>query len=118
MRAVDADTIAFGSKRIRLNGIAAPESGNAVYLAGRHAIGRLIRRSTQIECILGRRQSHGRDIGRCVAVMPDGSRVDLQAEMVRQGFARACPGFGVWRYMLYENSASLMLPFPSYCWPG
>lgn len=117
VRAIDADTIAIGNRSIRFDGIAAPEEGHPAHLPGRLALGTLIRNAEWIDCTLGRRESHGRDIGGCRAVTA-GATVDLQEAMVGGGHARACPGYGTWRYLRFENRASLALPFPRYCWPG
>lgn len=119
VRAIDADTIAIGDISIRFNGIAAPEDGHAAFVAGRRALGRLIGDGASVECRLARRTDrYGRRIGRCWAVTAAGARTDLQSAMVRGGHARACPGYGTWRYVVFENARSLALPFPGYCWPG
>lgn len=119
VRAVDGDTLAFGPQRIRLDGIASPEEGHAVYIAARRHLAALLRAAETVECRLKKRKDrYGRAVGGCDGVLPDGTRVDLQRAMVEAGFARACPGWGNYSYLLNENANSLSLPFPRYCWPG
>lgn len=118
-RVVDGDTIALGGLAVRLAGIASPEEGHRVHVAARRHLEALLRESDRVECRLRKTSDrYGRRIGRCDAVDDAGLRIDLQRAMVEAGLARACPGWGSYRYLLYENAESLALPFPRYCWPG
>lgn len=118
LHAIDGDTLAYGAERIRLSGIASPEEGHPVFAAARRHLGGLLREAEFVACRLKQREDrYGRSIGACHGVLRDGTRVDLQRAMVEAGFARACPGWGAYRYLIYENAESLALPFPGYCWP-
>jgi micrococcal nuclease len=116
VRVVDADTIAIRDFAIRVKGIAAPEEGHPSYVAGREFLGRLLRKANAITCKLTAERTYERRVGRCSLAMKDGSAVDMQKAIVEAGYARGCPRYGGWRYLLSETAESRRLPFPSYCW--
>lgn len=113
---VDADTVAHGSTRIRLKGIAAPERGHTDYSKGQDFLRNLIAQAETFRCDLTGERTHGRRVGRCFAIDEAGTITDIQAAIVASGHARACFKFGGWRYFGEETSASRGLPFPPYCW--
>ena len=114
-RVVDADTIVVGSIRVRLDGISAPERGHASYEDGKQFVAKLMRKSSMVECGLEGRKSHNREVGACYFIMPDGRRIDPQAEVVKAGLARDCPRYSNGRYKRFETQNSLALPLPPYC---
>lgn len=107
-RVSDGDTIEVAGVRIRLEGIDAPESAQMCETAAGDPwpCGRLATRA--LERLIGDRevrcQSHGLDkYGRTLAVCEAGGR-DLNAEMVRQGFAWAFVRYSQ-RYVAVEAEA-------------
>lgn len=113
---IDGDTIAIGSQRFRLNGVAAPESyepgGRAAtkwmqqYLAGR-----------VVTCLPNGERSYNR----LVAICRVGGR-DVGAMIIRAGLARDCPRFSGGRYLADERAAraqgrdlSRRYILPGYC---
>lgn len=90
VRVVDGDTVAFGSRRVRLRGMDAPEldqtcvrSGTAVP-CGREASAALrdLVGSSAIRCRIDGADRWGRDLGRCFV-----GDLDLGAAMVERGQA-------------------------------
>lgn len=114
-RVIDADTIVVGDIRVRLDGISAPERGHDAYTKGKWFVADLMRDASMVECALEGRKSHDREVGACHFIMPDGRRIDPQAEAVRAGFARDCPRYSGGRYRNFETPASRSLPLPTYC---
>ncbi|NOD88364.1 MULTISPECIES: thermonuclease family protein [unclassified Ruegeria] len=116
VRVVDADTLAIGSTLIRLKGIAAPERGHPTFANAKDYVGRLLRASERTVCDLTHERSFGRRVGRCYFVDESGNRIDVQREVVAEGFARPCMRFGGWRYyfVAWRNHHG-PLPMPSYC---
>ncbi len=113
---IDADTVAHGSMRIRLKGIAAPERGHKDYPKGQDFLRNLIAQADTVRCDLTGERTHGRRVGRCFIIDAAGTATDIQAAVVASGHARACFKFGGWRYVGEETSVSRGLPFPPYCW--
>lgn len=116
-RVIDADTIVVGDTKVRLDGISAPERGHETYTNGKWFVADLLAEASMVECDLEGRMSHDREVGACYFIMPDGKRVDPQAEVVKAGLARDCPRYSGGRYERFETPASRALPFPSYCRP-
>jgi len=100
VRVIDGDTLEIGAKRVRLEGIDAPESGQT---CGRKWVGRwscgdaatraleqLIANQT-VECEPRGHDKYGRMLGICFA----GGR-DLNGEMVRRGMA--------WAFVKYSRT--------------
>jgi micrococcal nuclease len=116
VRVVDADTIAVRDFAIRVKGIAAPEEGHPSYVTGKEFLGRLLRKAKIITCKLTAERTYDRRVGRCKLEIKSGPTVDMQRAIVEAGFARSCPRYGGWRYILSETAESRRLPFPSYCW--
>ena len=114
-RVIDADTIIVEKTRVRLDGISAPERGHEAYTKGKWFVADLMREAQSIECDLEGRKSHDREIGICYFIMPNGVRIDPQAEAVKAGLARDCPRYSGGRYKQLETPASRALPFPPYC---
>jgi endonuclease YncB( thermonuclease family) len=104
----DGDSLEFGNDRIRLLGIDAPElyqtckSKNGFsYDCGKdakHALQRIIG-SNDIECKKSRTDKYGRKLALCSM-----GTLDINAEMVRQGWAVAYDEFGT-NYLTLENRA-------------
>ena len=114
-RVIDADTIVVGEIHVRLDGISAPERGHEVYIKGKWFIADLMREASMVECDLEGHKSYDREVGACYFVMPDGQRIDPQAEAVKAGFARDCPRYSGGRYREFETPESRALPLPPYC---
>lgn len=98
--AVDGDTLEFDGKRVRLEGIDAPEIGQTCgrRLFGTWSCGRAAQRALddlvhgrRIECESKGLDKYGRDLGICFV---DGR--DINAELVRQGMA--------WAFVQYSQS--------------
>ncbi len=115
MTIIDADTVAFGSIRIRLKGVAAPERGHREYDAGLQFLRNLLPLSKSARCDLTGERTYGRRVGRCYLIDAEGMQTDMQSAVIRAGYARSCVRYGGWRYLLDETSKSRSLPFPSYC---
>lgn len=111
VRVVDGDTISVGEVRIRLHGIDAPERSQTCTQQGRgevpcgqfaraHLEG-LIRASPSLSCTSIDRDRYGRPVSRCVR--SDG--VDINAAMVRQGWALSFTPSGIPPYAQEEGVA-------------
>ena len=111
----DGDTIEVEGVAVRLQGIAAPERGDALGRRATRAMRALV-------------------AGRRIAWRPDGSRSwdrivarcflageDIGEIMVRLGLARDCPRYSGGRYAAAEREAGRPIarayPLPSYCQP-
>lgn len=114
-RVIDADTIVVDGIHVRLDGISAPERGHDAYTKGKWFVADLMREASMVECDLEGRKSYDREVGACYFVMPDGQRIDPQAEAVKAGFARDCPRYSGGKYRRFETPESRALPLPSYC---
>lgn len=112
---INADTVAYGSVRIRLKGIDAPDRRHSTHAAGRAFLKQLAGKAESIRCDLTGERTLGRRVGRCFAISSTGAETDLQSAVVSNGFARSCLRYGGWRYVKDENARSLRLPFRSYC---
>ena len=108
-RVVDADTLAFGAERVRIEGIDAPEmrqncrdSEGRGYPCGKAATAALRARiaSQSVTCEGSERDKYGRLLGYCF--FADGS--DLNRWIVRQGHAQAHRKYSK-RYIGAEDAA-------------
>lgn len=107
-RVIDGDTLAFGSERLRLEGIDAPEISQACtrdgrdYRCGEEARDALIRLLGRgyVSCDVGGRDGFGRRLGSCHG--EDGR--DIGAAMVSAGWAVAFTRYS-YRYVPEELSA-------------
>lgn len=108
-RIIDGDTLAIGSTRVRLEGLAAPELNEP---GGYNSRLRLIRitQNKRVDCRLTGAKSYRREIGVCYV---DGK--DVAVEMVNSGNARDCPRFSEGRYAKYETFLSRNFSLPRYC---
>src|SRR5690606_8535109 len=96
----DGDTIELGSMAIRFEGIAAPEGREPGGDEATEAIEALVL-GKEVRCELTGKRTYDR----CVAVCYlDGA--DIEAVMVRQGFARDCPRYSGGRHAEAEHQAA------------
>lgn len=114
----DGDGLLFGRVEVRLQGVAAPEQGDAeIGPAATEAL-REMALGREVTCHLdGTTASSNRPVGVCYV---DG--LDLGAELVRQGVARDCPTFSGGRYADEEHEAqgqghdlAARYALPDYC---
>jgi endonuclease YncB( thermonuclease family) len=107
-RVVDGDTIVIGETRIRLEGIDAPEAGQTcakrwagTWPCGEDATTHLARlvRDRQVRCDSRGTDAYGRMLGICFT-----EGLDLNADMVRNGFAWAFVKYSA-RYVEAEAEA-------------
>lgn len=105
---IDGDTIEIGGRRIRFDGIDAPESqqictdtSGKAYLCGGRAAAALdeMVRGRTVRCEEKGQDRYGRTLGRCYA-----GTLDLQRELVRAGWAFAFRRYST-RYIVDEDSA-------------
>ena len=108
-RIVDADTLAFGKERVRIEGIDAPETRQSCrdaagrsYACGKTATAALRARvgTAPVTCRGDKRDRYGRLIGFCF--FADG--MDLNEWVVRQGHALAYRKYSM-RYVAAEDAA-------------
>lgn len=92
---LDGDTLRIRGTTVRLKGISAPEIEQA---GGRQASDALqsIIAGRPVRCELTGEKTRGREVGYCSA-----GGQDLQSELVRRGFAMACPRYSA-RYVHLE----------------
>lgn len=115
-RTIDGDTLDIGGAHVRLKGIATPERGEPGFRETKEAMKRLIGSQT-VACELTGERTHDRAVGYCSA-----GSTDLQAEMVRLGYAKACPRFTT-RYVSLETEGKAVqgpvwkmgYSLPGYC---
>lgn len=115
---VDGDTLRIGGVGVRLKGISAPERNERGGKAARDALVRMIGDQPTV-CHLTGETTRNRAVGYCEV----GGR-DLQAELVRQGYAMACPRFDE-RYVPLEADPrarkagvwGMGYELPAYCVP-
>lgn len=89
----DGDTINVGGTTYRLEGVDAPETKQSCYdklgrpfrcgLQATRLLRQLMKQSGSVRCVSSSKDSYGRRLGHCVA-----GHVDLNGEMVAQGYAR------------------------------
>jgi endonuclease YncB( thermonuclease family) len=113
-RIIDGDTLDLGETRIRMRGIDALEhdqrctrTGQGRYDCGqqaRAALTALVGGAT-VTCMPDGSETYGRIVATCSVPGPDGRRVDLNAAMVRSGFAFDCTRFSDGAYAGEEREA-------------
>jgi endonuclease YncB( thermonuclease family) len=96
-RVVDGDTLYVGQVKIRLNGIDAPERGQARFRAATQALRSFVAGKVVI-CRLNGDTSYDRYIGSCYV---DG--FDVAASVIATGNALDCPRYSGGRYRRYET---------------
>jgi endonuclease YncB( thermonuclease family) len=95
---IDGDTLDIGRDRIRLHAINAPERNEPGGHAATKAL-RLIIDGRPVRCVWDGTKTHRRYVSVCTV-----GGVDLGRELVRRGYAAACPRFSR-RYVKYERRA-------------
>lgn len=98
LRVVDGDTLVLNGESIRLKGISAPEMKDPGGKESRAYLLALARNGT-VTCELTGERTHDRSVGFCKA-----GDVDLNGQMVRDGWAAACPRYSG-RYVADEAKA-------------
>ena len=106
---IDGDTIDVGGRRVRLNGIAAPEMSERGGAAAKAVMSRLVAGGA-VTCQQVDTDRYGRAVGICSV-----NGRDIGAAMVASGTARDCPRYSGGRYHSHETDASRRLPLPGYC---
>lgn len=94
---IDGDTLWLGSVNIRLNGIDAPERGQARYRAATRTLQRLVAGRTVV-CKLNGDKSYDRYIGTCFV-----GETDLAAAVIASGNALDCARYSGGRYRKFET---------------
>jgi len=94
----DGDTIRIGPDRIRLHAINAPERNEPGGRAATNAL-RSIIAGRPVRCVWDGTKTHRRYVAVCMV-----GGVDLGRELVRRGYAAACPRFST-RYLADERRA-------------
>jgi endonuclease YncB( thermonuclease family) len=114
----DGDTIELRSMAIRFQGIAAPEWGEPGSAEATEAIEMLVL-GKEVRCELTGKRTYDRCVAVCYL-----NGVDLEALMVRNGFARDCPRYSGGRHAEAERHAAdegaaigRVYPLPGYCRP-
>lgn len=112
-RIIDGDTLDVEGIRVRMQGIDALESDQQCSRSGggRYACGRAARDQLaelvggrEITCTPDGTQTHGRSVAVCT-VSQGGREIDLNAAMVRSGYAFDCPRYSKGRYAEEEAEA-------------
>ena len=106
---IDGDTIDVGGRRVRLNGIAAPEMSERGGAAAKAVMSRLVAGGA-VTCQQVDTDRYGRAVGICSV-----NGRDIGAALVASGTARDCPRYSGGRYRSHETDASRRLPLPGYC---
>jgi endonuclease YncB( thermonuclease family) len=106
---IDGDTIDVGGRRVRINGIAAPEVSERGGAAAKAVMSRLVVGGA-VTCQQVDTDRYGRAVGICSV-----NGRDIGAAMVASGAARDCPRYSGGRYRSHETDASRRLPLPGYC---
>lgn len=96
-RVIDGDTLALDGTTYRLEGIDAPEINQpcerdeSIWYCGADAKAALIALigNAKVTCDAGRLDYYGRTLGTCYATAKRAERINLNAEMVAQGWAVA-----------------------------
>ena len=97
-RVIDGDTLYVGRIKVRLNGIDAPERGQARFRAATRALQGLVAGKVVL-CRLNGDTSYDRYIGSCYV---DG--YDLAAAVISTGNALDCPRYSGGRYRKFETA--------------
>ncbi len=96
-KVIDGDTLWLGGVKIRLNGIDAPERGQARYRAATKTLQRLVAGRTVV-CKLNGDTSYDRYIGTCFV-----EETDLAAAVIASGNALDCARYSGGRYRKFET---------------
>ena len=96
-KVIDGDTLWLGGVKIRLNGIDAPERGQARYRAATRTLQRLVAGRTVV-CKLNGDKSYYRYIGTCSV-----GETDLAAAVIASGNALDCARYSGGRYRKFET---------------
>ena len=105
----DGDTIEVTDVPVRLNGVAAPELGEAFGREAKKFMVQLVA-GKALRCELNGERSYDRVIGVCFL---DGE--DIGALIIAAGLARDCPRYSGGRYDAFNTAVSNRLPLPGYC---
>ncbi len=106
----DGDTIEIGPIAIRLNGVSAPEIGEALGKQSKAFIYRLIM-GKRIRCELNGEKTYDRLVGKCFF-----QGQDIGAELISSGLALDCPRYSDGQYKVYERTiAREQIELPAYC---
>jgi endonuclease YncB( thermonuclease family) len=95
---IDGDTLDIGRDRIRLHAINAPERHEPGGLAATKALKSIIA-GRPVRCVWDGSKTRGRYVAICRV-----GGTDVARELVRKGYAAACPRFST-RYMRDEKAA-------------
>ena len=101
VRVIDGDTLDIEGERIRLQGLAAPESHEALGAAATAFMKRLLARET-VSCSRKGKDDYGRTVAVCR--LTDGR--DVAESLVRAGLARDCPRYSGGRYARAERETA------------
>lgn len=111
--AIDGDTIRVGihmDMRIRIRGIAAPETYQPGGMAATTRMGLLVNGKVVYCTIPLAAESHDRLVGVCAV-----DNQDIGYVMTSEGLARDCFAYSGGKYFVTQSKAALSLPLPSYC---
>lgn len=108
---IDGDTLRVAGRKVRLQGLAAPELHEAGGQAAKDAMIEIVK-AQQVSCELDGTESHDRVVGICYA-----PGKDVAAELVIRGLARDCERFSGGRYRELETASAQNLLLPHYCFP-
>lgn len=97
---LDGDTLTIGGHRVRLKGVNAPELSEWTGARAAEVMRELVA-GADLRCELTGERTHDRHVGWCRR-LSDG--LDLNSEIVRLGWATACPRFSD-RYVAVELAA-------------
>src|SRR5262245_49548893 len=98
VRVIDGDTFALDGEKVRLKGISAPEMRESGGRASKDHLTALIG-GRGVVCQFTGERTHDRQVGWCRA-----GDLDLNGQMVRDGWAAACPRYST-RYVEFEAEA-------------
>lgn len=106
----DGDTIEIGPIAIRLNGVSAPEMGEALGERSRDFMYRLTM-GKRIRCELSGEKTYDRLVGICFL-----QGQDIGAHLISSGLALDCPRYSNRRYEAFEREfAKQKIELPEYC---
>lgn len=111
-RVIDGDTLDVEGIRVRMQGIDALEGDQQCNRpGGRYACGREARErlaeligGQPVSCVPDGTETYGRSVALCT-VRQGGREIDLNAAMVRSGYAFDCPRYSKGRYAALEAEA-------------
>ena len=97
---IDGDTLRLNGESVRLKGISAPEMREPGGPESKDHLKALIGDSS-VQCDFTGERTHGRQVGWCKS-----GDLDLNGQMVRDGWAAACPRYSG-RYIADETEAKM-----------